>query len=139
VEFAMRRALVALALLGLSACNVSEGPYDPSTESFAFLEAEAYRAYGQSFSEYPFANGAMDVIATENGDMRTYRLVPCRGGTAICAGGLHGPAGRLERTRDYWIVTGLFGGRSFYLSPGGDGAIYYGGERATALAWNNVG
>jgi hypothetical protein len=133
----MRLPAALAALIALSAC--APGPYSPETSTYAFLETEAYRMFAATYSETPFENGGMDIVAIERGDMRTFRLVPCRGGTAICAGGLHGAAGTLTRTPDYWIVSGIYGGRSFYLSPGGDGAIYYGQNRAAALAWNNIG
>jgi hypothetical protein len=132
-------AALLAAMCGLTACAPGLPPYDPATYSYSFLEAEAYRAYAQSYSETPFALGSMDIVATEGDNLRTFRLVPCRNGTAICSGSARGQAGTLTRSPDYWIVRGLYGGRTFYLSPGGDGAIWYGNNRAVALAWNNIG
>lgn len=101
---------------------------------YAVAERDAYRAFAASFSDVPFAEGAVSVIAPDHGHLRTYTLVPCHGGSAICAGSVHGPAGQLERTPDYMIVRGLYD-RTFWLSPGGDGALV-GNGHTVALAWN---
>ncbi len=71
--------------------------------------------------------------------MRTFRLVVCRGGTTICAGSLNGRAGQLERGPEYWVVTGLYGKPGLLSVARWRRRIYYGNERAAALAWNNVG
>lgn len=133
------RPAAALLLAGLVSGCATLPTYPPETLEYAFLEAEVYRAWAFSNSETPFANGAMDIVVTEGDHLRTYRLLPCRGGAAICAGTLNGPAGTLTRTPDYWIVEGLFDGRTIYLSPGGDGAMWYGPGRAVPLAWNSIG
>lgn len=92
------------------------------------------RAFDQTFTEEPFARGALAVVAREDGELRTFGLVPCQGGAAICAGGVDGPVGRLSRTPEYFVVDGLYG-RRFWLSYGGDGYV----ERAGTyipLAWD---
>jgi hypothetical protein len=128
--------LAALAVLGLTTACAEWG--DTATWDWGLVERNALLDYAQSYSETPFALGAMDIVAVENDELKTFRLVPCRGGAQICADNLNGPAGTLQRTPEYWIVSGIYGGRSFYLSPGGDGAIYYGSNRAASLAWNNI-
>lgn len=136
----LTRALAAIALTGgLAACTeVGVSPPPPGSLDWDRAVTAASRAYAASHSETPFENGPMSVIATEDGSLSTFLLVPCRGGAAICAGGLTGPAGRLEVTADYHIVRGLYGNRTFWLSPGGDGAIGYGRGRFLPLAWDSV-
>lgn len=93
-----------------------------------------HRAVDRTFTEEPFARGALAVVARESGELRTFGLVPCQGGAAICAGSAQGPAGRLSRTPEYFVVDGLYG-RRFWLSYGGDGYV----ERAgtyVPLAWD---
>lgn len=134
------RALAAIVLTGgLAACaELGIEPPPPGSLDWEQAEIAAARAYAAAQSETPFENGPMSVIATEGGTLRSYLLVPCRGGAAICAGGLHGAAGRLEVTADYHIVRGLYGNRTFWLSPGGDGAIGYPGGQFVPLAWDSV-
>lgn len=110
--------------------------FDADTAGLEYEAAErdAYRAFAASFSEVPFSKGTVSVVASDHGSMRTYFLVPCQGGSAICGGSAHGPVGQLERTPDYMIVRGLYG-REFWLSPGGDGALV-GNGHTVALAWN---
>ena len=137
----MRRlALPALfsALALTAACDVTNSDV-PDRADRIFELSGFTRAYALAFSEYPFERGVIDIVASEDNQMRTFRMVVCRAGTTVCAGNLHGPAGALTREPDYWIVRGLCGNRTFYLSPGGDGAIYYGGQQGAALAWNNAG
>lgn len=127
---------VSAALLAAGSVLVGCADFDPTTAGLEYevAEQDAYRAFAASFSEVPFSQGAVSVVASDHGDMRTYILVPCHGGTAICGGSAHGPVGRLERTPDYMIVRGLYG-REFWLSPGGDGALI-GNGHTVALAWN---
>jgi hypothetical protein len=135
---ALRLSGLMAALALTAACNVTNTDAPPQDERIFALSGFS-RGYALAFSEYPFERGTIDIVATEGGQLRSFRMVVCREGQAICAGGIHGPAGELTQEPDYWIVRGLFEGRTFYLSPGGDGAIYYGTERAAALAWNNAG
>ena len=134
----IRGLFCAAAALALSGCagfqeRLDATLSDPGLE-YAAAERDAYRTYAAAFSEVPFSKGAVSVVAPDHGDLRTYTLVPCRGGTRICAGSAHGPAGTLERTPDYMIVRGLYG-RTFWLSPGGDGALVWPGH-TVPLAWN---
>ena len=132
------RALWLVAALALGGCadfqqRVDAVLTDPGLE-YSAAERDAYRTYAAAFSEAPFSNGAISVVAPDHGDLRTYRLVPCQGGARICAGSEHGRAGQVEATADYIIVRGLYG-RTFWLSPGGDGALV-GNGHTVPLAWN---
>jgi len=130
----MRRAVMAiLGLAALAACDGIE--IAPGQLEYANLSAETRRAYDAAYRTIPFAQGPVSVLATEGGELRTFALVPCRGGARICAGSARGRAGNLTVTPDFWIVTGLYGNRQFHLSPGGDGMIVRGG-RQNGLAWN---
>lgn len=130
----MRRAVLAvIGLVAIAGCDLPE--VTPEQLEFANLAAETRRAYDDAYRTIPFADGPVSVIASEGGMLRTFALVPCQGGTRICAGSLRGRAGALTVTPDYWIVTGLYGNRHFYLSPGGDGAIVR-GRTQNWLAWN---
>ncbi|EYD74348.1 hypothetical protein Rumeso_04033 [Rubellimicrobium mesophilum DSM 19309] len=138
-----RSAGTMAGLLLLGACAQLGGepipPMDtsvaPESLEFANVRADYDRAVEQSFTEMPFANGALSVTGPDGmADLATYRLVPCRGGQAICAGSDAGPAGQLRRTPDWFVVTGLYG-RTFWLSYGGDGYVQRGGEY-WPIAWN---
>lgn len=120
------RAAILLCAVALAGC-AQQGPERT-------LE-EVRRAYARTFLPQPFAEGAVHVVAAERGEMKTYLLVPCRGGTAICAGGLHGRPGTLTAGPDYVTVTGAYPGRSFLLAPGGSGVLLRHGARSP-LAWD---
>lgn len=99
------------------------------------LPASYQRTFEKVLTEDPFANGALAVVATEGGELRSWIFVPCRGGAAVCGGSAEGPAGRVVRTPDYVSVEGLYG-RRFWLSYGGDGYV----ERQgifVPLAWDS--
>lgn len=137
----MATAMAGLLLLGACAQIGAEPvpPLDLSMEP-AELELASYRTayernFERSFTEAPFANGALAVTAPDDrGDLATYRLVPCHGGQAICAGSEQGPAGQIRRSPDWFVVTGLYG-RTFWLSYGGDGYAERGGQYVP-LSWN---
>lgn len=132
----------AAAML-LSGCATS--PAGISTEqlgndldanfSFEAIDRAAYRSYAASDSEMPFDFGAMSIVTAEEGAMRGYTLVPC--GEAVCAGSADGPHGQVEMTPDYVIVSGVYGG-TFWLSPGGDGALVRTGGDTVPLAWDSL-
>jgi len=134
--------LAALAATTLTGCESfldgqflpEMGRYDSDLSNVEQAELATYRAYADAFSEAPFQNGAVSVVAEAQGDLGTYSLHPCRNGTAVCAGSAQGPVGQVGVTDDYTVVSGLYGG-TFWLSPGGDGAFVRGGE-TVALAWN---
>lgn len=130
-------------LLMLGACAQLESqPAASEDASVAVRDARyntispAYdRTFERSFTEAPFENGALSVIAPgDTGNLSTYRLVPCAAGQAICAGNDRGPAGQIRRTPDWFVVTGLYG-RTFWLGYGGDGYLERGGQYIP-LAWN---
>ncbi|WP_210528665.1 hypothetical protein [Rubellimicrobium arenae] len=135
------KAMAAAALLLLGACAQQAGTqgaapaggFQPRQLEIANLSQGYNRTFEQSFTEAPFAKGAMSVVATENGELQTYDLVPCQGGAAICAGSLTGPAVRLVRTPDWSVVQGLYG-RTFWLSHGGDGYLERNGQ-LVPLTW----
>lgn len=85
-----------------------------------------------SYRDLPFDRGTVYVVANEHGELHTYSLRPC-GGTHVCGGS--GRVGHVARTLDHFVVTGAYPGRTFYLSPGGDGYLKWRGEDRD-LAWN---
>jgi hypothetical protein len=135
---ALRLTGLLAALTLTAACDVTNSDLPPQDERIFALSGFS-RAYALAFSEYPFERGVIDIVADEGNQLRTFRMVVCQQGQAVCANSIRGPVGQVTQEPDYMIVRGLFGGRTFYLSPGGDGAIYYGNQRASALAWNNAG
>jgi hypothetical protein len=129
----LRAAVAALALAGLAGC--ADLAVAPEALEHENIVRETSRAFADTYLHIPFADGAVSVIATEGGKLRTYRLVPCRNGTAICAGSERGRVGALRVSPDYHIVTGLYG-RVFFLSPGGDGWLRR-GQSDLPLAWDS--
>lgn len=128
----MRAGLLAVvALAGLAGCA---DPTAPITTDMLDYERGVLRVE-RFVQDTPFDSGPVSVVMTERGRLETYTLVPCRGGTHICGGDHNGPAGHLRRGLTADIVTGAYPGRTFHLSPGGDGIIELGG-RAAPLAWN---
>ena len=134
------KATAALALLG-GCADLGLPPYSP-TENLALQErlaapvlwATYQREFEQRFTEEPFELGQLALVASEGGELRTWSLVPCQGGASICGGSEGGPAGRLLRTPDYFVVEGLYG-RRFWLSYGGDGYVERVGTYVP-LAWD---
>ncbi|MCC5973351.1 MAG: hypothetical protein JJT81_04795 [Rubellimicrobium sp.] len=129
----MRVVLWGLALAALAACAETDLPH----EGFAFgsITREVDRAVSAGFRHMPFSQGPVSVLVTERGRLRTYRLVPCQDGRAICAGTPQGRAGGLQITPDHYVVTGLYG-RTFILSPGGNGRMRV-GDVDLPLAWDS--
>lgn len=124
-------ALAGLAMLG--ACDAADiQSFGAQIESLDLL-AETDRDIDEAFRDKPFDTGTVYVVANEHGDLHTYSLTPCRGGTHICGGSGH--VGHVQRTEDFYIVTGAYRGRTFYLSPGGDGYLKWRGVDRD-LAWN---
>lgn len=137
-----RMAMAGLVLLGACAeAGLSPLPPVPPFELASVAEElevpvirDRYnRAFEQAFSEEPFEEGAMAVIAEEGGELATFRFVPCRGG-AVCSGGETGPVGQLLRSPDWFVLKGLHGA-TFWLSHGGDGYLERDGTYVP-LAWN---
>jgi len=129
----MRLGLALGGLLALGACDfatVEQQIIEVVSIDFA---AETRRAYAEAYQDQPFDTGTVYVVAEEHGDLHTYSLTPCRNGTHICGGS--GGVGHLQQTPDYDIVTGAYHGRTFYLSPGGDGILLWRGVQRD-LAWN---
>lgn len=127
-------ALAGCAEFGVAPASPAGEPVlDPPLEASA-LATSYQREFEKVYTETPFANGALSVMATEGGELRGWTLAPCGGGTAICGGSAQGPAGRLVRTPDYVVVEGLYG-RRFWLSYGGDGYVERNGT-LVPLAWD---
>ncbi|AGI69955.1 hypothetical protein OAN307_c46050 [Octadecabacter antarcticus 307] len=91
------------------------------------------RAIDDIHRDRPFDTGTVYVAANEHGDLHTYSLTPCRGGTQICGGAGH--VGTVRRPLDYFVVTGAYRDRTFFLSPDGDGYLTWRGADLD-LAWN---
>lgn len=103
--------------------------------TFEAIDRAAYRGFASTYSEMPFDFGAMSIVAAEHGEINTYTLVRC--GEAVCGGSAHGPRGHVETTPDYVIVSGLYD-RTFWLSPGGDGALVRSSGETVPLAWDSL-
>jgi hypothetical protein len=110
-------------------------PMTTETMTYDAMVADVSRSFEANFAEKPFVNGTIAIVARENGELRTYRLVPCQNGAAICMGSNRGPAAQLRVTADHYIVSGLYGNRTFFLRPGGGGTLRRGGIDVP-LAWN---
>ena len=129
----MQRLAGIIGLMVLGACTVLNQAHNEAGWTGPNLAAETRRELAASFQDIPFEGGAsVSVVANEHGDLHTYRLTPC-GGDHIC--GLPGHIGHIEQTPDYFVVTGAYPGRTFYLSPGGDGYLTWRGVNRD-LAWN---
>ena len=129
----MRIFLALAGLTALGACATIDMSATRSSIERLDLVAETRRAVDVSYRDIPFDSGTVYVVANEHGDLHTYSLTPCRGGTHICGGS--GRVGHVEWTLDYIVVTGAYRDRTFYLSPGGDGYLTWRGVNRD-LAWN---
>jgi hypothetical protein len=136
--------LVPCVLL-LGACSAAVDPARPepggpepgTRPAIAAFDVSLDRSVERSFLERPFARGPLAALAVEGGDLMTFVMGPCAGGSygvAICAGGPEGPRGTLRATPDHLVVEGLYG-RRFYLSNGGDGFAERGGV-LVPLSWD---
>lgn len=100
------------------------------------VPAQASRTYAELFQDQPFDTASISVVATEQGRfgrdiLRTFELRPCQNGAHVCGT----RTGSVQQTPDYYVVTGAYPGRTFHLSPGGDG--YMQSAAGTAVvAWN---
>ncbi len=126
----LTRNSIAFTLLALGACAT---PDQTKTEVGNF-GAGIRDQYAQAIGGIPFQRGTVSVLATERGKLRTYTLTPCRGGTAVCAGGLNGHSGQLTRLGDYHVVSEAYRGRAFYLAINGTGYLRVGGQ-SVPLVW----
>ncbi|KAA9006043.1 hypothetical protein [Histidinibacterium aquaticum] len=125
----------AAALLALGACEITPtGDTRPDTR----FSASSRQLFQDTYQEIPFAQGAVYVIAPDgtSDTMATYRLVPCGGGDRICGDSLHGSAGQVTRGAEFFEVRGAYPGRTFRLSPGGDGYMLQ-GNLAVPVAWDH--
>ena len=122
------RLIPFLIPLTLAACAVAP-PYPD--------EPNGVKRIFATWQDAPFDNGVTWVVTEEHGEIHTYAFAACRDGTAVCAGSAHGPAGHLDTEGDFAVVTGLYGGRTFLFSPGGDGYVRYRGD-LHPLAWDDA-
>ncbi|MEN8841906.1 MAG: hypothetical protein ABF288_12365 [Octadecabacter sp.] len=129
----MRTLLALICPAALTACmSVDLSTTRAAVENVNLMD-ETRRAVDVAYRDLPFDTGRVYVVANEHGDLHTYSLTPCRNGTHICGG--TGRVGHVERTPDYFVVTGAYRNRTFYLSPGGDGYLTWRGVDRD-LAWN---
>jgi hypothetical protein len=128
----MRILGAILGLASLSACATYDVGFDPDSLTWENYLLSAERDFDEAYRDIPFERGQVDVVANEHGDLHTYSLTPC-GGAHICGGS--GGVGRVTRTPDFFVVTGAYRDRTFYLSPGGDGILTWRGVNRD-LAWN---
>ncbi|WP_296418884.1 hypothetical protein [Pseudooctadecabacter sp.] len=127
------RILAALAgFILFGACSVADITREAEALRVQNLTDETRRAWDVAYRDLPFDRGTVYVIANEHGDMHTYSLQPC--GTGHICGG-NGHRGHVERTADFFVVTGAYPHRTFLLSPGGDGYLNWRGVYRD-LAWN---
>jgi hypothetical protein len=124
----IRLMSAVLATATLVACTEGQPLVNPVD-----VPAEASRYYADLFQDKPFDEAAVKVLVAEGGDLRTFTLRPCQNGTRICGAS----TGSIQTTPDYYVVSGAYPGRTFWLSPGGDGYMARGGVN-TNLAWNEA-
>ena len=126
-----------LAALTLGACATApevNRDQQPAPGTLVAAATSLHSAYDSRWAEVAFERGAMSIVVTERGDLRSFRLVPCHNGI-VCAGSARGRHGRVEWQGDVLIVRGLYG-RTFYLERGGDGRIERRGQ-SVPLAWES--
>lgn len=128
----MRKIISLVCLAALSACSTADWTTFRGQIEDHNLLVETDRAFDEAYRDLPFDSGAVYVVANEHGELHTYSLTPCAGGH-IC--GANGRVGHVERTLDYFVVTGAYRDRTFFLSPGGDGYLKWRGDHRD-LAWN---
>jgi hypothetical protein len=140
MSLGIRTAAAVLALAALGACaEMDMAPMTMTAPQMTSDEVavEVARAFDGAFSEVPFSNGAISVVATERGRISTFLLVPCQSGTGICTASPVGRAGTLTLTPDYYIVQGTYRNRIFFLREGGGGWLRT-GNVDVPLAWNST-
>ena len=118
--------------LGLPARPTDSEPIQGPLDQVPLLD-RLHVAADETWTEAPFENGALALVASEGGELKTWTLAPCGAGV-VCAGDARGPVGQLSRTREYVVVDGLYG-RRFWLSWGGDGYVERDGTYVP-LAWD---
>lgn len=132
----MRSLPALLGLVALGACSTADVSSHLATTQTQIetldLVADTNRSIDDTLRDVPFDTGRVYVVAEEHGELHTYSLTPC-GGDHICGGTGH--VGRVDRTQNYFVVTGAYRGRTFYLQPGGSGILTWRGENRD-LAWN---
>ena len=124
-----RYAPMILAVLALTAC---EGRLGDSPRAIAAAATDA-------LADRPFVDGQAVTVLVADPDplrrIRSFTLVPCQAGRAVCGGSATGRAGTLTLENGQYVVRGAYAGRDFYLDPNGDGFMGQGGV-LVPLAWN---
>ena len=98
--------------------------------TFEHTPVQAKRFYADTFQDAPFDTGQVTVLSAEHGDLHTFTLRPCGDGL-VCGT----RQGTVAKAPDYYVVTGAYAGRIFYLSPGGDGWVKRDGQ-LIQIAWD---
>jgi hypothetical protein len=132
-----KSAVLSLTLAAglLAGCDMAGTQATMESLTWDEVSTQVTRSSEETFYELPFTRGVISVVATEDGRLRTYRLYPCAGGTAVCAGSPQGRAAQVQRTDTHFIVDGLYG-HTFFLRPGGGGTLRTNGVDAP-LSWNS--
>lgn len=133
----MTRPALALviAATALAGCDAATTRATLETTTFAGISADVARTAEEAFRELPFTRGPVAVLAAEGGELRGYRLFPCRTADMVCLGSTQGPATTLGRSDSHFIAA-FPGGPSFFLRPGGGGTLRT-AQGDIPLAWNS--
>ena len=128
----MRISAAIVGLFALGACDDARLDETRAAINALDLPGDSQRAFVVAQEDIATDDGTVYVVAEEHGDLHTYSLTPC-GGNHVC--GPNGRIGHVQRLNDHIVVTGAYPGRTFYLSPGGDGILTWRGVNRD-LAWN---
>lgn len=135
----MRATTVGLFLAAMTLGACASAPMvtrdaQPVPSGLVQAAVSVHSAYDNVWAETPFQRGAMSIVATQRGDLRSFRLVPCHNGI-VCSGTERGRHGQVAMQDDVMVVRGLYG-RTFYLEQGGDGRMVRHGQ-SVPLAWDS--
>ena len=122
----MPRPAIALVLAALALAGCDAATTRATMEGLTWDYLSTNTAFGteEAAFEVPFTRGVIAIVATERGELRTYRLYPCLSGAGVCLNSPQGPASAVQRGQRHYIVAGP-AGRTFFL-PQGD----------VPLSWN---
>jgi hypothetical protein len=132
----MPRPAIALVLAALAFAGCDAATTRATVEGLTWDNVStdtAFKAEEAAF-ELPFTRGVIAIVATERGELRTYRLYPCLSGGGVCLNSPQGPASAVQRGQRHYIVAGP-AGRTFFLRPGGGGTLRT-PQGDVPLAWN---
>lgn len=130
-----RIGFAIIGLMALGACQGFQTQGDIASakieNTLTFSANTVGRVFADGLQDAPFDSGPVSILTEEHGELHTFELTTCQSGTHICGA----RAGHLQRAPDYYVMSGAYAGRTFYLSPGGDGYVKRNGEYMP-LAWN---